>query len=50
MATPASTPQGYHRILSPTLRIPQDPQLPIPVGILACQRIASVLLPDVNVF
>ncbi|EGN93085.1 hypothetical protein SERLA73DRAFT_79128 [Serpula lacrymans var. lacrymans S7.3] len=33
-----TTPPSYHRIVSPTLTIPTDPQLPIPVGLLACQR------------
>ncbi|TFK43578.1 ThrRS/AlaRS common domain-containing protein [Crucibulum laeve] len=33
-----STPPDYHRVISPTLRIPSDPQISIPVGILACQR------------
>ncbi|KAF9452507.1 ThrRS/AlaRS common domain-containing protein [Macrolepiota fuliginosa MF-IS2] len=32
------TPTDYHRIVSPTLKIPDIPELPIPVGILACQR------------
>lgn len=32
------TPPDYHRIISPTLRIPADPSISIPVGILACQR------------
>lgn len=35
---PPQTPPGYHRIVSPTLRIPSDPQTSIPVGLLACQR------------
>lgn len=33
-----STPPSYHRIVSPTLHLPTDPQRPIPVGLLACQR------------
>ncbi|RDB22565.1 putative alanyl-tRNA editing protein alaX [Hypsizygus marmoreus] len=33
-----STPPDYHRITSPTLRISDDHKVPIPVGILACQR------------
>ncbi|KAL6309739.1 alanyl-tRNA synthetase domain-containing protein [Sparassis latifolia] len=32
------TPPTYHRIVSQTLSIPSDPQIPIPVGLLACQR------------
>ncbi|KAH9077092.1 ThrRS/AlaRS common domain-containing protein [Lactarius deliciosus] len=28
----------YHRIVSPTLRIPSDTSVTIPVGLLACQR------------
>ncbi|KAI5895689.1 ThrRS/AlaRS common domain-containing protein [Schizophyllum commune H4-8] len=32
------TPPSYHQIKSPTLRIPEDPAVSIPVGILACQR------------
>ncbi|KAF8639437.1 hypothetical protein AX16_010292 [Volvariella volvacea WC 439] len=32
------TPQDYHRIISPSIRISSDPQIPVPVGILACQR------------
>lgn len=35
---PPTTPRTYHRIVSPTLRIPTDPLQPIPVGLLACQR------------
>ncbi|KAG5646600.1 hypothetical protein DXG03_002904 [Asterophora parasitica] len=35
---PPSTPSDYHRIISPTLKVSNDPQIPIPVGILACQR------------
>ncbi|TRM58787.1 hypothetical protein BD626DRAFT_409969 [Schizophyllum amplum] len=33
-----STPPSYHRIVSPTLQIPADTNVSIPVGILACQR------------
>ena len=33
-----TTPASYHRIISPTLRIPTDISKPIPVGLLACQR------------
>lgn len=29
---------NYHRIVSPTLRIPSDTSVTIPVGLLACQR------------
>ncbi|KAF8487568.1 Threonyl/alanyl tRNA synthetase [Gautieria morchelliformis] len=36
MSTPDS--QGYHRIISPTLRVSTDQSVPIPVGLLACQR------------
>ncbi|KAH9977702.1 ThrRS/AlaRS common domain-containing protein [Lactifluus volemus] len=32
------TPSDYHRIVSPTLHIPSDTSLSIPVGLLACQR------------
>ncbi|OCH92210.1 ThrRS/AlaRS common domain-containing protein [Obba rivulosa] len=35
---PALTPPTYHRIVSPTLHIPTDPQVSVPVGLLACQR------------
>ncbi|TFK48036.1 ThrRS/AlaRS common domain-containing protein [Heliocybe sulcata] len=35
---PPVTPPDYHRIVSPTLRIPTDSSKPIPVGLLACQR------------
>ncbi|KAH9948348.1 hypothetical protein B0H21DRAFT_733864 [Amylocystis lapponica] len=35
---PPVTPPTYHRIVSPTLTIPSDPQVSIPVGLLACQR------------
>lgn len=35
---PTVTPLSYHRIVSPTLKIPTDTQRPIPVGLLACQR------------
>ncbi|KAI0268181.1 hypothetical protein BC834DRAFT_968391 [Gloeopeniophorella convolvens] len=33
-----STPPDYHRIVSPTLRVPSDPSVTIPVGLLSCQR------------
>lgn len=33
-----TTPLDYHRIISPDLVIPSDPQISIPVGIIACQR------------
>ncbi|KAG6378785.1 ThrRS/AlaRS common domain-containing protein [Boletus reticuloceps] len=36
--SPSATPSTYHRIVSPTLQIPSDPQFSIPVGLLACQR------------
>lgn len=32
------TPSGYHRIVSPTLKVSEDLAIPIPVGLLACQR------------
>ncbi|KAL5487858.1 hypothetical protein ACEPAI_5966 [Sanghuangporus weigelae] len=32
------TPPDYHRIISDRLRIPDDKSLPVPVGLLACQR------------
>ncbi|KAL0577726.1 hypothetical protein V5O48_004275 [Marasmius crinis-equi] len=35
---PPSTPQDYFQVRSPGLRVPEDPQVAIPVGILACQR------------
>ncbi|KAG1753985.1 ThrRS/AlaRS common domain-containing protein [Suillus paluster] len=35
---PTVTPPSYHRIVSPTLKIPTETQRPIPVGLLACQR------------
>ncbi|KAH0587512.1 Alanyl-tRNA editing protein Aarsd1 [Termitomyces sp. J132] len=35
---PQTTPSDYHRIISPTLKISEDIKVPIPVGILACQR------------
>ncbi|EPQ61307.1 ThrRS/AlaRS common domain-containing protein [Gloeophyllum trabeum ATCC 11539] len=31
-------PSCYHRIVSPTLRVPTDARTPVPVGLLACQR------------
>ena len=31
-------PPDYHRIISSTLKIPDVRTIPIPVGILACQR------------
>ncbi|KAF5369856.1 hypothetical protein D9758_001096 [Tetrapyrgos nigripes] len=40
------TPPDYLRITSPTFRIPSDPQVSIPVGILACQR--DPLLRQIN--
>ncbi|KAF8558923.1 hypothetical protein OG21DRAFT_1474738 [Imleria badia] len=36
--SPSATPSTYHRVVSPTLQIPSDPQFSIPVGLLACQR------------
>ncbi len=33
-----TTPPDYHRIISPTLQVPLDPQVSIPVGLLGCQR------------
>ncbi|KAI9467093.1 ThrRS/AlaRS common domain-containing protein [Lactarius psammicola] len=33
-----SSATDYHRIISPTLRIPSDTSVTIPVGLLACQR------------
>ncbi|KIJ70003.1 hypothetical protein HYDPIDRAFT_78700 [Hydnomerulius pinastri MD-312] len=36
--SPSTTPPSYHRIVSPTLKVPSDPQQSIPVGLLACQR------------
>ncbi|KAK7470703.1 hypothetical protein VKT23_002125 [Stygiomarasmius scandens] len=41
-----TTPPDYLRIVSPTLKIPSDPQVSIPVGILACQR--DPLLRQIN--
>ncbi|THV08607.1 ThrRS/AlaRS common domain-containing protein [Dendrothele bispora CBS 962.96] len=41
-----TTPPDYHRIISPTLQIPSNPQVSIPVGILACQR--DPLLRQIN--
>lgn len=38
LAPSSPTPASYHRIISPTLRIPTDTSKPIPVGLLACQR------------
>jgi len=41
MATTLTTltiPPDYHRIISSTLKIPDIQSIPIPVGILACQR------------
>ncbi|KAK1224395.1 hypothetical protein PQX77_012691 [Marasmius sp. AFHP31] len=35
---PSATPSNYFRVVSPTLSIPKDPKVAIPVGILACQR------------
>lgn len=37
---PPSTPADYHRIVSPTLTIPSEPDVTIPVGILTCQRVS----------
>ena len=34
----AVTPQDYHRITSESLKISNDDSIPIPVGLLACQR------------
>lgn len=38
---PPVTPPDYHRIISPSLKVPNDPQTSIPVGLLACQRTSS---------
>ncbi|KAI0774088.1 alanyl-tRNA synthetase domain-containing protein [Fomes fomentarius] len=38
LTLPSATPSNYHRIVSPTLKIPSDPLKPIPVGLIACQR------------
>jgi hypothetical protein len=38
LVLPPTTPEGYHRIVSPTLTIPHDTNISIPVGLLACQR------------
>jgi len=35
------TPADYHRITSPTFKIPDASDIPIPVGILACQRLSD---------
>ncbi|PPR06577.1 hypothetical protein CVT24_001758 [Panaeolus cyanescens] len=35
---PTQTPADYHRIISPTLEVPNDPEISVPVGLLACQR------------
>jgi hypothetical protein len=32
------TPSDYHRIIAPSLCIPSDSSIAIPVGLLACQR------------
>ncbi|KIY51611.1 ThrRS/AlaRS common domain-containing protein [Fistulina hepatica ATCC 64428] len=36
--SPSLTPSPYFQIVSPTLTLPSDPQTPMPVGLLACQR------------
>ena len=41
---PPSTPADYHRIVSKTLTIPTEPDVTIPVGILACQRVSCSAL------
>ncbi|KAI0053652.1 hypothetical protein FA95DRAFT_1552158 [Auriscalpium vulgare] len=38
LVLPPTTPPDYHRIVSPTLRIPADTSVTIPVGLLTCQR------------
>ncbi|EPT03626.1 hypothetical protein FOMPIDRAFT_1040376 [Fomitopsis schrenkii] len=38
LSPPTPTPPTYHRIVSPTLQVPADDKLSIPVGLLACQR------------
>lgn len=38
--TGPGTPSDYHRIISPSLRIPSDTSAAIPVGLLACQRMS----------
>ncbi|KAG7449316.1 ThrRS/AlaRS common domain-containing protein [Guyanagaster necrorhizus] len=35
---PPTIPPEYHRIISPALRVSTDPRVPVPVGLLACQR------------
>ena len=43
--TAPTTPPDYHRIVSPTLSIPSDPHISVPVGLLACQRTVLSLFP-----
>ena len=38
LSPPSATPPSYHRIVSPTLQVPADDKVSIPVGLLACQR------------
>ncbi|ESK97615.1 alanyl-trna synthetase domain containing 1 [Moniliophthora roreri MCA 2997] len=35
---PPTLPHDYFRIISPSFSVPSDPQVSIPVGVLACQR------------
>lgn len=45
LVLPPSTPPDYHRIVSPTLKLPTDPKTSIPVGLLACQRKLQAYIP-----
>ncbi|KIJ56850.1 hypothetical protein M422DRAFT_198087 [Sphaerobolus stellatus SS14] len=38
LVLPPAAVHTYHRIISPTLRIPEEKSVPVPVGLLACQR------------
>ena len=38
LSLPATRRHDYFHIVSPTLSVPSDPQVAIPVGLLACQR------------
>ncbi|KAF8192558.1 ThrRS/AlaRS common domain-containing protein [Pholiota molesta] len=44
-----TTPPDYHRIISPTLQVPSDPNVSVPVGLLACQRDPLLRILDTTV-
>lgn len=44
LSSAATHPDDYFHVISPTLSIPSDRQVAIPVGLLACQRDEILLI------